>query len=75
MYLTIDDDRLLLHLGDRQLSMPADLDGAMRIITNRDTFTVSDLSDELDLDGRLVLIRRLIQEGALETIETTRLPH
>jgi bifunctional lysine-specific demethylase and histidyl-hydroxylase NO66 len=75
MYLTTDDDRLLLHLGDRQLNMPADLDGAMRIILHRDTFTVSDLSAELDLDGRLVLIRRLIQEGALENIESLRHSH
>jgi len=75
MYLTTDDDRLLLHLGDRQLNMPADLDGAMRIILHRDTFTVSDLSAELDLDGRLVLIRRLIQEGALENIESLRRSH
>jgi hypothetical protein len=47
----------------------------MRIIMHRDRFTVADLGAELDLDGRLVLIRRLIQEGALENIETLRRPH
>jgi lysine-specific demethylase/histidyl-hydroxylase NO66 len=69
MYLGTENDRLVLHLGDRQLKMPADLDGAMRIVMHRDSFTVSDLSEELDHDGRLVLVRRLVQDGALETVE------
>ena len=34
-----------------------------------ESFAVSDLSDELDQDGRLVLVRRLVQEGALEISE------
>lgn len=66
MYLETDSDHIVLHLGDRKLKMPASVKGAVCIITGSNSFTVSDLSDQLDQEGRLVLVRRLVKDGALE---------
>jgi lysine-specific demethylase/histidyl-hydroxylase NO66 len=67
-YLVIKADSAVLLLGDRQLRMPARLETTMRLITSRKSFIVSDLKEDLDPPGRLVLVRRLVQEGALEVV-------
>ena len=64
-------DRLTVLLGDRELRMPAWLEPAMRSIAERgphEDLRPRDLADELDDDGRAVLVRRLIREGLLETV-------
>ncbi len=53
-------------LGDRELDMPADLEGCVRRLTSGSAVRVADLGDDLDEVGRQVLIRRLIREGLLE---------
>jgi len=68
--LSIDGEpeQLNVLLGDRELTMPADLEPAMRTILEREFFLVGELAEELDEESRLVLVRRLIREGLLEAI-------
>jgi bifunctional lysine-specific demethylase and histidyl-hydroxylase NO66 len=61
-------DRLEVLLGDRALHMPARLAPAMREVLDRDRLAVADLAPHLDSQSRLVLIRRLVREGLLETV-------
>jgi JmjC domain len=61
------DQRLRLTLGDRQVVMPAVLEGAVRRLTDGAAHRVGDLSDLLDEASRQVLVRRLIKEGAVRT--------
>ena len=61
-------DRLEVLLGDRALHMPARLTPAMREILDRDRLAVADLAGHLDPPSRLVLVRRLVREGLLETV-------
>jgi ribosomal protein L16 Arg81 hydroxylase len=61
------DDRLLLRLGDRTLSMPAGVEPAVRRLTDGTPHAVGDLADLLDGASRVVLVRRLVREGVLRT--------
>lgn len=61
------DLRLRLVLGDRQLVMPAMLEGAVRRLTDGAPHRVGDLADLLDAASRQVLARRLIREGVVHT--------
>jgi lysine-specific demethylase/histidyl-hydroxylase NO66 len=60
--------RLEVLLGDRALHMPARLAPVMRAILASDRLAVADLAGHLDPPSRLVLIRRLIREGLLESV-------
>jgi bifunctional lysine-specific demethylase and histidyl-hydroxylase NO66 len=62
------DDRLEVLLGDRALHMPARLAPVMRAILASDRLAVGDLAGHLDPPGRLVLVRRLVREGLLESV-------
>jgi hypothetical protein len=65
-------DRLRVLLGDRELWMPAWLEPAMRSVaawTPREDRRAGDLAGDLDLDSRTVLVRRLVREGLLETVD------
>jgi bifunctional lysine-specific demethylase and histidyl-hydroxylase NO66 len=66
-------DRLEVLLGDRVLHMPARLSPVMRVIVASDRLTVRDLAGHLDPSSRLVLVRRLVREGLLESV-TCRCP-
>jgi bifunctional lysine-specific demethylase and histidyl-hydroxylase NO66 len=61
-------DRLEVLLGDRVLLMPARLAPVMRLISASDRLTVRDLAGHLDPPSRLVLVRRLVREGLLESV-------
>jgi bifunctional lysine-specific demethylase and histidyl-hydroxylase NO66 len=61
-------DRLEVLLGDRALLMPARLEPAMRAILAGDRLAVGDLAGHLDPPSRLVLVRRLVREGLLESV-------
>jgi lysine-specific demethylase/histidyl-hydroxylase NO66 len=63
--------RLRLTLGDRQVVMPAELEPAVRRLTDGAPHRVGDLADLLDTDSRHVLVRRLIREGAVWTSPPT----
>jgi hypothetical protein len=61
-------DRLEVLLGDRGLQMPARLAPVMDVIVASDRLTVRELADHLDPSSRLVLVRRLVREGLLESV-------
>ena len=61
------ENRLEVLLGDRVLHMPTRLAPVMRMILARDRLAVADLAGHLDPPSRLVLIRRLIREGLMES--------
>jgi bifunctional lysine-specific demethylase and histidyl-hydroxylase NO66 len=61
-------DRLEVLLGDRTLHMPARLAPVMRLILAGDRLTVRDLAGHLDPSSRLILVRRLVREGLLESV-------
>jgi bifunctional lysine-specific demethylase and histidyl-hydroxylase NO66 len=62
-----DGGRLRLTLGDRALVMPALVEPALRRLLDGPALRVGDLADLLDGPSRLVLVRRLVREGALRT--------
>jgi len=62
------EDRLEVLLGDRTLLMPARLAPAMRVVLAGERLAVADLAGYLDPPSRLVLVRRLIREGLLESV-------
>jgi uncharacterized RmlC-like cupin family protein len=61
-------DRLDVLLGDRVLQMPAHLAPVMGVILASDRLTAGDLAGHLDKSSRLVLVRRLVREGLLESV-------
>jgi len=61
-----DDSGLVLHLGDRELSLPGWLQPALSSILDRERLRPADLDEGLDAHDRLVLTRRLCREGLLE---------
>jgi hypothetical protein len=62
---TVEDGRLRVLLGDRELRMPAGLDEAMAFIRDHRRLVPGDLASWLDAPSRLVLCRRLVREGLL----------
>lgn len=65
--LRVEDEGLVLILGDRRLSLPAALEPAVRRLSDGAARPVGDLADLLDASSRLVLVRRLVAEGLLVT--------
>ena len=62
-------DRLVVVLVDRRIDLPASVDGAVRLLLDGARHQVVDLAHALDESSRLVLVRRLIREGALRTTD------
>jgi lysine-specific demethylase/histidyl-hydroxylase NO66 len=67
-------DRLEVLLGDRALHMPARLAPVMEMVLASDRLAAADLAGHLDPPSRLVLVRRLIREGLLETVSCAGVP-
>ncbi|WP_232549829.1 JmjC domain-containing protein [Propioniciclava soli] len=64
-----DGERLRLLLGDRVLTVPARIAGAVDDIAGQSgAFTAADVADHLDTDSAVVLVRRLVREGLLEVV-------
>jgi bifunctional lysine-specific demethylase and histidyl-hydroxylase NO66 len=62
------ENRLEVMLGDRVLHMPARLAPVMQVIAASERLVVGDLAGHLDPPSRLVLVRRLVREGLLESV-------
>jgi mannose-6-phosphate isomerase-like protein (cupin superfamily) len=60
---------LRLTLGDRRVEMPAPLEPAVRRLLDGSPHRIGELADVLDGPSRLVLVRRLVREGALRAGE------
>jgi ribosomal protein L16 Arg81 hydroxylase len=58
----------VLLLGSRELRMPGFVEPVLRFLGEADSFSAGDLPGDLDADSRLVLLRRLVREGALEVV-------
>jgi hypothetical protein len=66
--LRVDGDELSAFLGDRELRMPVRLETAMRFVAEAPgPFRVADVPGLADPASRLVLVRRLVREGLLQT--------
>jgi len=59
-------DRVVLLLGDRELTVPGWLRPALESVRAADELRPADL--DLDPQSRLVLCRRLVREGLLEVV-------
>ena len=59
------DGRLSVAFHGKRLLMPLRIEPEIRFIGGGSTFTAAELPGRLDDDGRLVLVRRLVREGAL----------
>jgi hypothetical protein len=64
--LRADGDRVHVFLGDRRLTVPARIAGAMERARSLGVLTPDDLG--LDEQSALVLARRLVREGLLEVV-------
>ncbi len=62
-------DRVELRLGDRRLDLPAAVEPALQLLLDGAPHAVGDLAGMLDAGSRAVLVRRLVREGALRTID------
>jgi hypothetical protein len=64
----VDEDQAVVILGRREVRMPVFCEPAMRFIAaSTDAFTAADVP-ALDEASRVVLVRRLVREGALEVV-------
>jgi bifunctional lysine-specific demethylase and histidyl-hydroxylase NO66 len=67
--VSVDDDEAVVVLGNQELRMPAFVEPDLRFVgETREHFTPGDLPGILDIDSRLVLLRRLVREAALEVV-------
>ena len=64
-----DGLRVQLRLGDRRVDLPASVEPALHRLLDGGRHAVGTLHDLLDESSRLVLVRRLIREGALRTTD------
>ena len=62
-------DRLVLAVGDRRIDLPAEIEPVLTRLLDGAPHVVADLGDLIDRDSRLVLVRRLVREGVLVTVE------
>jgi len=58
-------DSTTVHTFARKLTFPAYVDAALQFALNQPRFSVRDLQGNLDDNGKLVLVRRLVREGVL----------
>ena len=65
-YLYAEGNELHVLLGDRELTMPAEIQPVIQEMLHRGSFRVGDLSEILDENSRLTLCRRLVKEGLFE---------
>ena len=61
-----EGEACLLRFCGRELRLPVRVWPALQFATTADEFTVKELPDSLDAEGKLILVRRLVQEGVLQ---------
>jgi len=64
-HVVVEADLAELALADRRVSLPAAVAPAVELLLDGEVHAVADLAGFLDGPSRLVLVRRLIREGAL----------
>jgi hypothetical protein len=64
-FMSRSGDRLQLSFHGKDLSVPIHAERALRFIETAGVFAVQDIPGPLDEGSKLVLVRRLLLEGAL----------
>jgi hypothetical protein len=64
-FIDRSSDRLRLSFNGKDLLVPTHVEGALRFIDGTGVFTPKDIPGPLDEPSKLVLVRRLLLEGAL----------
>ncbi len=59
-------DGCVLRFSQRELRLPTRVFAAVEFVTTRDVFTVQNLPDCIDAEGKMTLVRRLLKEGLLQ---------
>ena len=59
------NDRICLTFNGKVVDLPAHVETDLRFIAEADEFSAADLPGNLDDESRLVLVRRLLEEGFL----------
>ena len=67
--LRTDDDRLVLTVGDRRIGFPSAVEPILHRLLDGAIHAVADLADLIDHDSRVVLVRRLVRDGVLVTVD------
>jgi ribosomal protein L16 Arg81 hydroxylase len=60
-----DSDSTSVYAFARKISFPPHADDALRFALSHSRFSIDDLPGNLDDDGKLVLVRRLVREGLI----------
>ena len=63
------DDRLFLEFHGKKVWLPGYTEPDVRFIVQAEAFVPGDLPGELDPESKLVLVRRLLTEGLLTTVD------
>jgi hypothetical protein len=67
--LDVTGDRAVLTFEGRDVVFPAKARAAVAaIVAAGEPFTAAELPDDLDVAGRLVLVRRMVREGFLRRV-------
>ena len=61
-------DSTTVHTFARKLTFPAYVDAALQFALSQPRFFVHELKGNLDDNGKLVLVRRLVREGLLAVL-------
>lgn len=64
-HMTRDDDEVHLAFHGKTIDLPEYVEDELAFVLKADRFTGADIPGSLDDDGRLLLVRRLVQEGLL----------
>ena len=60
------DEHCVVRYGDREMRLPARVRQAVEFVVGADQLMAKDLPDCLDMEGKLLLVRKLLKEGVLE---------
>ncbi|MDP3274595.1 MAG: cupin domain-containing protein [Deltaproteobacteria bacterium] len=63
------ESEVLVHVHGRTVGMPRHAESALRFALENHGYTLASLPGSLDLEGRKVLLRRLIREGLVTVLE------
>ena len=70
----IEGETCPLRFCGRELRLPVNVWAALQFVTTADEFAIKDLPDCLDAEGKLMLVRRLVTEGVLQSRSASPLP-
>lgn len=63
--VTENDEKVIIHLFGQEIEFPAFTKPVMEFIDQHQNFTVSEIPDCMDENGKVVFVKRLVKEGLL----------